>query len=531
MAFLQEDDSAFVAALSFLDEFAHGGQSEGTATPRVSALHEYKSVVNSTDSAVSSKTQSKPKHSRRRAAVETEEEKARRKAELNAKRKVLRKAGVYGDANRARNERSREIAHLRDQMKKLLLDLHILQTRSETRDEKQKQDFDDPYTLIADLKKEIFSNSSRADIRVKQAMRRYVEEDRDIIAWTSRTVPIEIKNKLFLGLTYHLRGYAITKRSSDSTPDRELSVLQLCYMVSIDQDIETTYGHDDVRTITDFMIVSLGQHMRGHREFIENALVDATNECSSLMTLAQSKHHVVDVLRLRDGVEEYEGLVRRLDASYANVDEVFMSNGLAGMTISPIDIHVREGVYGNNFELSSYKVLPFDVHSTAEAAWRHFKGVEKHLGNGSLYEKAEKDFDDPYTLIADLKKEIFSNSSRADIRVKQAIRRYVEEDRDVIAWTSRVVPIEIKNKLLRGLTYHLRGYAITKRSSDSIPDRELSVLQLCYMVSIDQDIETTYGHDDVRTITDFMIVSLGQNMRGHREFIENALVDTTLAGC
>lgn len=114
--------------------------------------------------------------------------------------------------------------------------------------------------------------------------------------------------------------------------------------------------------------------------------------------------------------------------------------------------------------------------------------------------------------------------------MKQAIRRYVEEGRDVIVWTSRVVPIEVKHKLLRGLAYHLRGYAITKRSPDSTPERELSVLQLCYLISIDQDVETKYGHDDVRTITDFMIVSAGQNMRAHREFIENALVDTTLAG-
>ncbi|KAG2779361.1 hypothetical protein Pcac1_g10696 [Phytophthora cactorum] len=109
------------------------------------------------------------------------------------------------------------------------------------------------------------------------------------------------------------------------------------------------------------------------------------------MTLARSKHHhVVDVLPLRGDIGDFEGLFQRLEDSYRMLDDVFMANGLAGMTTSPVDVHVREGVYDTYFELSSYKVLPFDVRTTSEAAWNHFKGVEKHLGNGSLYEKAEK---------------------------------------------------------------------------------------------------------------------------------------------
>ncbi|KAG7391189.1 hypothetical protein PHYPSEUDO_005550 [Phytophthora pseudosyringae] len=72
MEFLQEDgDDAFVAALSFLDEF-------------------------SPDSGANCK-----KRTRRRAVAkkeELEEEKKHRKAELNEKRKLLRKAGVYQPA-------------------------------------------------------------------------------------------------------------------------------------------------------------------------------------------------------------------------------------------------------------------------------------------------------------------------------------------------------------------------------------------------------------------------------------------------
>ncbi|KAF1790936.1 hypothetical protein GQ600_13430 [Phytophthora cactorum] len=50
-------------------------------------------------------------------------EKRRLRAE---KKRMLRKAGIYSDPNRARNEQTREIAFLREQMEKLQLDLQVL---------------------------------------------------------------------------------------------------------------------------------------------------------------------------------------------------------------------------------------------------------------------------------------------------------------------------------------------------------------------------------------------------------------------
>lgn len=80
---------------------------------------------------------------------------------------------------------------------------------------------------------------------------------------------------------------------------------------------------------------------------------------------------------------------------------------------------------------------------------------------------SQQNLDEPYTIIEDFTKELYSNNSRADIKVKQVMRRYVEPDRDVVIWMSHVSPTEIKHKMLRGLAYHLRGYALTKRSPAS----------------------------------------------------------------
>ncbi|EGZ27914.1 hypothetical protein PHYSODRAFT_419138, partial [Phytophthora sojae] len=57
------------------------------------------------------------------------EEKRWRQNEINERRRLLRKVGIYGDSNRVRNERTREIAFLREQMERLQLDLKVLQAR------------------------------------------------------------------------------------------------------------------------------------------------------------------------------------------------------------------------------------------------------------------------------------------------------------------------------------------------------------------------------------------------------------------
>ncbi|GMF17912.1 unnamed protein product [Phytophthora lilii] len=120
-------------------------------------------------------------------------------------------------------------------------------------------------------------------------------------------------------------------------------------------------------------------------------LVLQTNECASLVTTTTHvNRHTVDVLEFHGEIKSFRGLFQLLDEMYRNLDDTFKANGLATMTISPVDVHIRKGADGKSLEFVSYKELPFDMHSTAEATWNHFKGVEKHIANGALYEKAEK---------------------------------------------------------------------------------------------------------------------------------------------
>ncbi|KAG2950264.1 hypothetical protein PC117_g4539 [Phytophthora cactorum] len=157
-----------------------------------------------------------------------------------------------------------------------------------------------------------------------------------------------------------------------------------------------------------------------------------TNDCSTFMDFAFSNQHIVRVLSSRSGgARDFPLLFRHLETARQEVDAVFASNGLANMVLTPSDVHIREGVDGKYLEAFSNKVLPFGLRAATEATWDHFKGSEKHRGNGNIYEKTAKSLDDPYTIIEEFTKEMHSKHARADIRAQQIVRRYVEPDRDI----------------------------------------------------------------------------------------------------
>ncbi|KAF4047090.1 hypothetical protein GN244_ATG00223 [Phytophthora infestans] len=444
MAFLQDEDAAFEAALSFLDEFGPGA---AVADDPLHALNQGASLPKLGDAQGSSNSNFRRQevlrdHHRAHGRQQlTEEEKKRRKAEFNERRRKLRKAGVYGNANRARNERAQEIAYQREQLGRLQIDLQILQTRRVSKPCNQERAAE--------------SNKTTLDSQIT-------------ILWQE---------------------LAAQQRRRREEAERDNVLLRLA--VERQRKVASTLQSQTKRRATQL----------------------------------QNNFNVLD---FHGDMESFRGLFQRLDDAYQTMDAVFMENGLAGMAVPPVEVHVHECRNGKFVELVSYKMLPFDVCSTAEATWKHFKGVEKHLANGSLYEKAEKGLDEPYTIIADFKKEVYAIRSRADIKVKQVIRRYVEEDRDVVLWVSRAVPIEIKHKLLRGLTYHLQGYAVTKRSPESTPDREASVLQFCYVVSLDHHTDMRCNASNLDVLFNFLVTTTAQNIRAHRELIENALIDRSL---
>ncbi|KAE9002295.1 hypothetical protein PR001_g18293 [Phytophthora rubi] len=470
MALFPDDDQTLEAALSFIDEFPFESLSGAqVAVVKTADLHTNEvalvhrgptNVVTTTASADETATSGdalsmSTLYAPRPLMLAASEDEATKRKKINERKKLLRKTGVYGDPNRARNTRRLEIVYLKEQIEKLQIDLQALQDQND-----------------------------------------------------------------------RLKGESAAPKSSSTA----ISTLQIPSMWQAIADSQRKRREgSELENIRLKLVLDRQQKMADNlRALIKRRTSQLASECSSFMDVSTPKHHVVRVLDFRGDIADFEALFRLNEAAYREVDAIFEDNGLANMVISPSDVHIREGVGGKYLELFANKILPFKLSDATEAAWDHFKGVKKHASNGSIYEKAAKNLDDPYTIVEDFTKELYSNNSRADIKVKQVVRRYVEPDRDVVIWMAHVSPTEIKHKMLRGLAYHLRGYALTKRSSVSTPERELSQLQFCSLISLAQEPGTRYDAVNARVLINFLIGNTVQNIRNHQDRIESALVDRAL---
>ncbi|KAG2862497.1 hypothetical protein PC113_g6269 [Phytophthora cactorum] len=422
MAFLLEnDDQIFEAALSFVDEFKlDGTEADGPS--------DFAGVL-----AVDTGTLAPPKtstgDSTRGQHYAATDESLTKRARANARKKLLRQAGIYSDPNKARNERTREITFLHRQIEKLQIDLQLLQSRQTNSQTGVNQP--NAVALIATRANSQISCMWQEQADRQQRRREAAERDNVRLKFA-----VERQRKVATSLASLMK-----KRSTQ-----------------------------------------------------------LTNEYASLMSLCCSQSNTVDVLDFCGDIGDFRALFKRVDDAYRDVDAVFQSHGLARSTTSPGDVHMREGV----------------------------EGVEKHLGVGSIYSKTAKNLDEPYTIIEDFSIEIYSNSSRADYKTKQVVRRYVEEDRDIVIWVSHATPVEVKHKLLSGLSYNFLGYAITKRAPASTVEQELIQLQLCSRISLDQYNAKTYSTESARTLVNFLVVHAAKNIVAHRESIENNLADRVL---
>lgn len=125
MALLDDDD--------VLEEAKGGGlRAPGGQDEAVQMLHD------ASDSFDSHRLQTRTAQYTAPAPSCSSNDKVRRKKEKNERRKMMRRAGVYSDPNRSRNERKNEIAFLRERLQKLQLELKALQSRPGEHSQKQE---------------------------------------------------------------------------------------------------------------------------------------------------------------------------------------------------------------------------------------------------------------------------------------------------------------------------------------------------------------------------------------------------------
>lgn len=369
MAFLADDDEAFEAVLSFVDDFAADDPTPEDAVVDGATADEQlrgdelemptiEDMQLQVDGAViaadettpglrRSSRLSKRANGSNNGAVEaapsaTEALRSSRRADNNTKKKMLRKAGVYGDANRARDERKLEIAYLRKKVGQLETELKCVRQRSNDRSIEAVHDGD---AETAPSSEEQISSAAGTweEFAAHQRSKRELAERENV----RLKLVLASQIKVAKGLESIL-----LKRARQ----------------------QVRYTHASIRTGRDEILM------------VVVILVVQIAECSaSIQRRADVACPSGCTLDFQADAADFQGLLQYLDDTYSQVNAVLAANGLAWTETTQHDVQMREGVNGMYLEVFSNKVMPFGLHATAEATWNYFKGSKKH--RGTLYAK------------------------------------------------------------------------------------------------------------------------------------------------
>ncbi|POM61968.1 M96 mating-specific protein family, partial [Phytophthora palmivora] len=230
----------------------------------------------------------------------------------------------------------------------------------------------------------------------------------------------------------------------------------------------------------------------------------------------------------RSDANIFKELMEGIDLAYREVDAVFHDNGLDTKESSFNDAEIHEGADGVYMKIFASKVLPFDVTSTGTAAWRYFSRSLEHMPFRFLYHKDLQNVettDD--TIIESFGMELHAKGTQADYRVKQIVRRYVEENRVVIVWRSYIDPVSFAGNPVYGAQFQEKGYLVVRRPRAMSP--RFALLQTCYLISPALPIRSLSDERSVTgELTDFVLSGTEANVASCHQMIENILFNEAM---
>ncbi|EEY64934.1 M96 mating-specific protein family [Phytophthora infestans T30-4] len=179
--------------------------------------------------------------------------------------------------------------------------------------------------------------------------------------------------------------------------------------------------------------------------------------------------------------ETAESLRYGLNTALEELDAVFDTNGLGRLETPSTEARIREAASGMYLDIYVATLLPFDFMTTATAVWNHYRGIGRR--RGSLNQNSTLD-DESDTVIEEVAVKFTGKSTNADFRVKQAIQRHMEPDRQVVVWVSKAEAVEQQMSAYSKFALVDKGYVVVKRPALLEQGQTPStLLQICCLIS------------------------------------------------
>lgn len=119
--------------------------------------------------------------------------------------------------------------------------------------------------------------------------------------------------------------------------------------------------------------------------------------------------------------------------------------------------------------------------------------------------------------------------THGNFRVRNASRRFVAEDRVLIAWRMVCDPVEFSSQPMSGIRFFERGYILVKRPTTRSPD--FALMQTCFIMTPQRSGCTdSWNEPTVDRLSSFLVDTTARNIYFSHQLIENFLLDEALKG-
>ncbi|RLN51490.1 hypothetical protein BBJ29_009416 [Phytophthora kernoviae] len=223
--------------------------------------------------------------------------------------------------------------------------------------------------------------------------------------------------------------------------------------------------------------------------------------------------------------ETVDALQYGLNTAFNELDAVFAANGLDRLEMPRTEARIREGENGMYLDIFAHKLMPFDFETTTTATWNHYRGDTRQCSN--LYHDFAQDGDSSSDTVMEMVAMKFTGkSTNADFHVKQALRRYVEADRQVVVWVSKAEAAENQISTYSNFAFVDKGYVVVKRPM--LAEQELNystVLQICCLISPQMTRGCVLDATTVGAFTEFVLSVMVASISATQELVERILIE------
>lgn len=122
--------------------------------------------------------------------------------------------------------------------------------------------------------------------------------------------------------------------------------------------------------------------------------------------------------------------------------------------------------------------------------------------------------------------ELQAKRTNGHFRVRNTMRRFVEENRILIAWRMSYEPVEFSSQPTSGIRFYEKGYILIKRPTTRSP--EFALMQTCFIMTPERFGPNPWNENTVGRLSNFLVDTTARNIYFSHQMIENYLMDEAL---